>query len=54
MGGAGYEHAGPTVLRMLVGTHLRLRREELGISREDAAYCLRGSDRRSAGWSWGG
>jgi Domain of unknown function (DUF5753)/Helix-turn-helix domain len=42
-GGAGYEHAGPTVLRMLVGTHLRLRREELGISREDAAYCLRGS-----------
>jgi hypothetical protein len=42
-GAADYEHAGPTVLRMLVGAYLRLRREEQGISREDAGYRIRGS-----------
>ncbi|HUY49889.1 MAG TPA: Scr1 family TA system antitoxin-like transcriptional regulator [Streptosporangiaceae bacterium] len=43
VGGADYEHAGPAVLRILVGAYLRLRREEQGISREDAGYRIRGS-----------
>ncbi|MGH8964145.1 MAG: helix-turn-helix domain-containing protein, partial [Actinomycetes bacterium] len=35
---------GPTVLRILVGAQLRRLREASGISREDAAYALRGSE----------
>ena len=38
-----YEQAGPAVLRMMVGAHLRRLREERGISREDAGYSIRGS-----------
>jgi len=38
-----YEQAGPAVLRMLVGAHLRRLREERGISREDAGYSIRSS-----------
>ncbi|ACY95638.1 helix-turn-helix domain-containing protein [Thermomonospora curvata] len=34
---------GPTVLRMLLGAQLRRIREERGITREDAAYVIRGS-----------
>jgi transcriptional regulator with XRE-family HTH domain len=35
---------GPTVLRILVGSQLRRLREASGITREDAAYALRGSE----------
>jgi transcriptional regulator with XRE-family HTH domain len=38
-----YEQAGPAVLRMLVGAHLRRLREDQGISREDAGYRIRAS-----------
>lgn len=38
-----YEQAGPAVLRMLVGAHLRRLREDRGISREDAGYTIRAS-----------
>ncbi|WP_246609050.1 helix-turn-helix domain-containing protein [Nonomuraea rhizosphaerae] len=34
---------GPTVLRLLVGAHLRRLREACGISREDAGYAIRAS-----------
>jgi hypothetical protein len=40
---AGYEQAGPAVLRMLAGAHLRRLREERGISRDDAGYTIRAS-----------
>lgn len=40
---AGREHAGPTVLRMLVGAELRRMRESAGISTEAAGYEIRGS-----------
>ncbi|WP_325050788.1 helix-turn-helix domain-containing protein [Actinomadura spongiicola] len=39
----GYRSAGPTVLRMLVGTQLRRFRELAKISVEDAGYEIRGS-----------
>jgi transcriptional regulator with XRE-family HTH domain len=35
---------GPTVLRLLVGAQLRRLREESGITREAAAYAIRGSE----------
>jgi transcriptional regulator with XRE-family HTH domain len=35
---------GPTVLRILVGSQLRRLREASGITREDAAYAIRGSE----------
>jgi transcriptional regulator with XRE-family HTH domain len=35
---------GPTVLRILVGAQLRRLREASGISREEAAYAIRGSE----------
>jgi Domain of unknown function (DUF5753)/Helix-turn-helix domain len=38
-----YEQAGPAVLRMLVGAHLRRLREQRGISRDDAGYSIRAS-----------
>ena len=38
-----YRAAGPTVLRMLVGAHLRRFREAAGISTEDAGYEIRAS-----------
>ena len=38
-----YEQAGPAVLRMLVGAHLRRLREERGIGRDDAGYSIRAS-----------
>jgi transcriptional regulator with XRE-family HTH domain len=41
--GAGASAGGPTVLRILVGTQLRRLREKAGITREDAAYLIRGS-----------
>lgn len=40
---AGYEQAGPAVLRMLVGAHLRTLREERGLSRDEAGYSIRAS-----------
>nr|WP_030169079.1 helix-turn-helix transcriptional regulator [Spirillospora albida] len=40
---AGRGHAGPTVLRMLVGAELRRMRESAGISTETAGYEIRGS-----------
>jgi hypothetical protein len=39
-GGSG----GPTVLRMLLGAHLRRLREAQGVSREDAGWEIRGSE----------
>ena len=39
----GYRAAGPTVLRMVVGAHLRRLREAAGISTEDAGYEIRAS-----------
>lgn len=39
----GYEHAGPTVLRMLVGTRLRSLRESSGLTREQAGAAIRSS-----------
>jgi transcriptional regulator with XRE-family HTH domain len=38
-----YQQAGPTVVRMLVGTRLRALREARGITREDAGYAIRAS-----------
>jgi transcriptional regulator with XRE-family HTH domain len=38
-----YQQAGPTVLRMLVGTQLRRLREAAKITREDAGYAIRAS-----------
>jgi hypothetical protein len=35
---------GPTVLRILLGTHLRRLRESKGVSREDAGWHIRGSE----------
>jgi Domain of unknown function (DUF5753)/Helix-turn-helix domain len=35
---------GPTVLRMLLGAHLRRLREAKGVSREDAGWHIRGSE----------
>jgi hypothetical protein len=35
---------GPTVLRLIVGAQLRRPREASGISRESAAYTIRGSE----------
>jgi transcriptional regulator with XRE-family HTH domain len=35
---------GPTVLRMLLGNHLRRLREERGVSREEAGYKIRSSE----------
>jgi transcriptional regulator with XRE-family HTH domain len=40
----GYEQAGPTAVRMLLGTRLRKLRESAGISRDDAGYAIRGSE----------
>jgi hypothetical protein len=37
----GYEQAGPTVVRMLLGTRLRKLRESAGISQGDAGYAIR-------------
>jgi transcriptional regulator with XRE-family HTH domain len=41
---AGEARGGPTVLRILVGAQLRRLREASGITREAAAYALRGSE----------
>jgi transcriptional regulator with XRE-family HTH domain len=38
-----YEQAGPTALRMLVGSELRRLREASGVSVKDAGYAIRGS-----------
>jgi transcriptional regulator with XRE-family HTH domain len=38
------ERAGPTVRRMLVGANLRRLRTEMGLSREEAAQAIRGSE----------
>src|SRR2546421_2397623 len=35
---------GPTVLRMLLGAHLRRLREERGVTREDAGWEIRASE----------
>src|SRR5258706_14394044 len=40
-GGAG---GGPTVLRMLLGAHLRRLREAQGVTREDAGWEIRSSE----------
>ena len=40
-GGAG---GGPTVVRMLLGAHLRRLRESKGISRGDAGWAIRASE----------
>jgi transcriptional regulator with XRE-family HTH domain len=40
----GYEHAGPTAVRMLLGARLRNLREAAGVSREEAGYAIRGSE----------
>jgi transcriptional regulator with XRE-family HTH domain len=42
-GGLDYQHAGPTVVRILLGAQLRQLREAAGISREDAGYAIRAS-----------
>ncbi|GAA0380320.1 transcriptional regulator [Acrocarpospora corrugata] len=41
--GLASQQAGPTILRILVGAHLRRLREASGISRERAGYAIRGS-----------
>jgi transcriptional regulator with XRE-family HTH domain len=41
--GLANQQAGPTILRILVGAHLRRLREASGISREKAGYAIRGS-----------
>jgi transcriptional regulator with XRE-family HTH domain len=41
---AGHEQAGPAVARMLLGARLRELRETAGISQEDAASAIRGSE----------
>jgi transcriptional regulator with XRE-family HTH domain len=43
-GGFAEVRGGPTVLRILVGAQLRRLREASGISREAAAYAIRGSE----------
>jgi transcriptional regulator with XRE-family HTH domain len=43
MGAVGYQHAGPTAARILLGAQLRRLREEAGVSREDAAGSIRAS-----------
>jgi len=40
----GATTGGPTVLRMLLGAHLRRLREECGVSREDAGFKIRSSE----------
>lgn len=40
----GYGEAGPTAVRMLLGSRLRKLREAAGISREDAGYVIRSSE----------
>jgi hypothetical protein len=42
-GAGGAPVGGPTVLRILLGAHLRRLREHVGISREDAGYHIRAS-----------
>jgi hypothetical protein len=42
-GASGAPVGGPTVLRILLGAHLRRLREHAGISREDAGYHIRAS-----------
>jgi transcriptional regulator with XRE-family HTH domain len=42
-GGLDYQHAGPIVVRMLVGAQLRQLREAAGITREQAGYAIRAS-----------
>ena len=42
-GAGGAPVGGPTVLRILLGAHLRRPREHVGISREDAGYHIRAS-----------
>ena len=42
-GAGGAPVGGPTVLRILLGAHLRRLREHAGISREDAGYHIRAS-----------
>ena len=42
-GGADYQHAGPIVVRMLVGAQLRQLREAAAITREQAGYAIRAS-----------
>jgi transcriptional regulator with XRE-family HTH domain len=39
-----YGKAGPTAVRMLLGTRLRKLREAAGVSREDAGYAIRSSE----------
>jgi transcriptional regulator with XRE-family HTH domain len=39
----GYGQAGPTTVRMLLGTRLRKLREAAGVSREEAGFAIRGS-----------
>jgi hypothetical protein len=41
----GYGQAGPTAMRMLLGARLRRLREAAGVSREDAGFAIRGSER---------
>jgi transcriptional regulator with XRE-family HTH domain len=41
---SGYEQAGPTAVRMLLGARLRRLRESAEVSREAAARAIRGSD----------
>ncbi|HYT09131.1 MAG TPA: helix-turn-helix transcriptional regulator, partial [Mycobacteriales bacterium] len=36
--------AGPTVLRILLGSQLRQLREDRGVTREDAGYAIRASE----------
>ncbi|HLU56497.1 MAG TPA: helix-turn-helix transcriptional regulator [Pseudonocardia sp.] len=43
-GGFAEARGGPTVLRILVGAQLRRLREASGITREEAAYAIRGSE----------
>jgi len=42
--GTGLAGGGPTVLRMLLGAHLRRLREKKGVSREDAGWEIRSSE----------
>ena len=42
--GEGAAASGPTVLRMLLGAHLRKLREASNITREKAGYEIRASD----------
>ncbi len=43
-GTLGYEQAGPMAVRMLLGARLRKLRESARVSRENAAFAIRGSE----------